>query len=508
MKHILWLFTIFSIAVNLRAGDVVAPCKALTQLSLFDTVIESAELLPAGPFKVPATFGAKNVTLPPHCRVIGTIAPSNEFEIWLPTPDAWNGRLKSEGGGGLNGFINYLAMAPSIQAGYVTVSTDTGHKAGDTAWLSDVNGMRDYGYRAIHEMTVRTKEIIKAFYGRSEDYAYFNGCSTGGRQGLMEAQRYPEDYDGIVSGAPVNYFVASHYTQLWITRAAKPNDDVFLLEPNDLSLLNKAALDQCDGIDGVMDGLIEDPQQCIFDPGSLQCSNSNQNNCLTTAQVKAAKKIYSGPISPVSGLPLHPSLVPGGEAGSSGWQVLTTSPGLFQIPQLFFSHSVMGDPKWDWRSFDFDKDIELAYRKTGALLEATNPNLDPFRARGGKLIIYHGWNDPVIFPGGSIKYYRSVVDNLPMTTPELAISETAKFFRLFMAPGMAHCGGGSGPNELNAQKAIENWVEQGIAPQSIIATKRNGAHISRTRPLCPYPKKAKYIGQGDINQAKNFICTE
>ena len=511
LRHILSLFTLFSVLAHAQGDNIGSSCQALSKLQLPDTLIESAEMISAGRFQMPPPFqtiAPKGVLLPVFCRVIGTIAPANGFEVWLPQKDVWNGRLKSEGGGGLNGFINYAAMAPSLQSGYVTASTDTGHKTGETAWLRDVSGMRNYGYRAIHEMTVQTKAIIKAYYGRAQNYSYFNGCSTGGRQGLMEAQRYPEDYDGIVSGAPVNYFVATHYTQLWIALAAKPVDDATLLKEEDLSMLGKAVLNQCDAIDGVTDGLLEDPRKCQFNPDSLLCSDAKQTNCFSAEQIGAIKKIYQGPVSPVNRQRLHPSLLPGGEAGPEGWWILTTRPGIFEIPKLFFSHSVMDSPEWNWRTFDFDKDIDLAFRKTGAMLEATDPNLDPFRAHGGKLILYHGWNDPVIFPGGSVNYYNSVANHLPMTKPERAAEKTAEFFRLFMAPGVAHCRGGPGPDELDAQSAIEDWVERGIAPQKIIATKRNGKQVSRTRPLCPYPKTAKYIGDGDINQAKNFICSE
>jgi feruloyl esterase len=478
-----------------------SPCEALVGLSLPETMIIAAEAIPAGPYTTPYTGSPQATTaqVPAFCRVAGVVEPAIHFELWLPEPRAWNNKFKAVGGGGFAGIISYPAMVQSIQAGYVTASTDTGHLAGEWDWLSDPAKLEDYGYRAIHEMTVKSKAIMEAYYGKAPEYSYFNGCSTGGRQGLMEAQRFPEDYDGIVSGAPVNQFVATHYTQLWVALAAKPTPDT-LLTPDGLSVINKAVLAQCDAMDGVADGVLEDPRDCEFDPGTVQCSAEKTAECLSAEQVAALRKIYEGPRNPRTGEPLHPGLVPGGEAPPGflhGW-ILAGAPDLAEIPQQYFSRSVFKDPGWNWRTFDFDKDVQLAAERTGQVLDATDPNLSKFRAGGGKLIVYHGWNDPAIFPEGSIRYYESAI----------ATTKADDFFRLFMVPGMGHCRGGPGADQFDAQAALEAWVEQGVAPASMRASHREGGAATRTRLLCPYPQMAKYDGSGDTNSAESFVCSE
>lgn len=496
---------VFPLSAPVSAQDGATACRALEGLELPETTI-TARAVDAGEFNVPGTGQSEQV--PDFCRVTLTVEPAIGIEVWLPAPQNWNGRYKAVGGGGLAGVISYNAMVPSIRDNYVTSSTDTGHREGETDWLSDRGRMRDYGYRAIHEMARKSKTLIRAYYGRQEDYSYFNGCSTGGRQGLMEAQRYPDDFDGIVSGAPVNYFAATHYTQLWITRAAKPVDET-ILPPGDLALVTRSVLEQCDALDGVEDGLLEDPRQCDFQPASLQCEGGKNGACLNEDQVHALEQIYQGPVHAETGEKLHYSLVPGGEnpEGYPGW-ILVAGSGLFDIPKLYFSHSVFQDPQWDWRSFNFASDVELAMRRTGNILEATSPNLDAFDARGGKLILYHGWNDPVIFPEGTIAYYESIIDNMAMTDPEKAAQVTAEFARLFMVPGMAHCRGGPGTDQFDLQSAIETWVEQGEAPDAIRAEHVEDGEVTRSRPLCPYPLTARYDGSGDINDIDNFSCSE
>ncbi|HLF10856.1 MAG TPA: tannase/feruloyl esterase family alpha/beta hydrolase, partial [Gammaproteobacteria bacterium] len=381
-------------------------------------------------------------------------------------------------------------------------STDTGHVAPDVEWLSDEGRLVDYGYRAIHEMTLKSKAIIDAYYDKAPDYSYFNGCSTGGRQGLMEAQRFPDDYDGIVTGAPVNYFVATHFTQLWVALAAKADDDTGVLSQADLELVNRAALAQCDAADGVTDGVLEDPRSCDFDPAVLQCSSGGSaGQCLAENQVAALRKIYDGPTSPSTGKKLHPGLVPGGEPS---W-LLVTSPGLVNIPYDYFGRSVLGNTQWNWRAFDFDKDAALATQKTGEVLDAIDPNLSRFRAQGGKLLLYHGWNDQVIFPEGSINYHESVAATV---APGKGVEGVQDFFRLFMVPGMTHCRGGSGTDRFDAQAAIESWVERGTPPARIEASRVENGNVTRTRPLCAYPTTAKYDGSGDTNDAANFVCAE
>jgi len=481
------------------AQDAASACHALGELALPETTSIEAEFIPGGSFTTPGSGrGAITAEVPAFCRVAGVIEPAIRFEVWLPDRDAWNGRLQAVGGGGFAGVISYRAMVPNIQAGYVTASTDTGHVAGELDWLSDEGRLRDYGYRAVHEMTLKSKAVIDAYYGERPSYSYFNGCSTGGRQGLMEAQRFPDDYDGIVTGAPVNYFVATHYTQLWVALAAKPVGET-LLKPADLALVHDAVLAQCDVIDGVQDGVLEDPLVCDFDPGVLQCGPSGAaGQCLRNEQVTALRKIYEGPKNPRTGEQLHPGLVPGGEPN---WSLVAGSD-LASIPYEYFGRSVLGETQWDWRSYDFDADIENATHKTGEILDAIDPDLGPFRDASGKLILYHGWNDQVIFPEGTIDYYENVA------AAAAGLDETRDFFRLFMVPGMTHCRGGPGTDRFDAQTAIEAWVEQGDPPERLQASRVEDGTVSRTRPLCPYPETARYTGAGDSDAAANFVCTE
>ena len=480
-------------------------CAALAHLTLTDLSSIEAATVPRGPFELPKTTvePARTVTLPAHCRVRGVVAPAIRFEVWLPLAAAWNGRFQAVGGGGFAGTISYSALARALEGGYATASTDTGHLAPEVEWLGDAGLLRDYGYRAIQQMTAKAKAVINAYYGRAADYDYFNGCSTGGRQGLMEAQRFPEDYDGIVSGAPVNYFVGTHAAQLWMALAAKQASDETILSKADLELVTAAAVAQCDAADGVADGVIEDPPSCDFDPAVLQCSGTASAQCLREDQVTALRKIYAGPSDPRTGARVHPGFMPSGEAA---WNVVTDV-GLVEIPREYFTRSVFKDPSWDWRTFDFGKDFQRARRKTAAILDATNPDLSGFRSRGGKLIVYHGWNDQVIPPQGSINYYESVEATLSRP-PDRNNEQTRDFYRLFMVPGMSHCRGGPGTSDFDAQTAIEAWVERGVAPERIEARHLEAGAVTRTRPLCPYPLTAQYDGSGDTNDTANFVCAE
>ena len=491
-----------SVAAQETAADA---CAALNDLNLANLASIEATALARGPFDLPETpiEPAKTVTLPAHCRVRGSVEPAIRFEVWLPLAAGWNGRFQAVGGGGFAGVVSYSAMAKALQGGYATASTDTGHVAPDVEWLGDPGLLRDYGYRAIYEMTAKAKAVTNAYYGRPADYDYFNGCSTGGRQGLMEAQRFPDDYDGIVSGAPVNHFVATHYTQLWVALATKEASDEAILSQADLDFVNTAAVAQCDALDGVADGVIENPLTCDFDPATLQCVGTATTQCLRDDQVTAVRKIYAGPTDPRTGEPLNPGFVRGGE---STWTVVTDS-GLVPIPLEYFARSVFTDPAWNWRTFDFGAAPEQASRMTAELLDATNPDLSAFRNRGSKLIVYHGWNDQVIPPEGTINYYERVEATLA-GLPNRRNEQTRDFFRLFMVPGMTHCRGGPGASQFDAQKAIEAWVERGVAPDRIEASHAEDGVVTRTRPLCPYPQTAQYDGTGDTNDAANFVCAE
>jgi feruloyl esterase len=436
------------------------------------------------------------------------VSPAIRFEVWLPEGAAWNGRFQAVGGGGLAGIISYPAMATATRAGYASASTDTGHESTDSAWLSDRQRQVDYGYRAIHETTVKAKAIIEAHYGSAEEYAYFNGCSTGGRQGLMEAQRYPDDYDGIVSGAPVNRFTQLHMAQLWTAHATLKTPGA-VLTPENLALVSKTVLAQCDANDGVKDGILTDPRTCDFDPSVLQCKSGSGGECLAAPQVEALEKIYEGPKNPRTGVPLYPGLEPGGEGAqprNPGWALIMNGKGPFFIDQAVLGGMAFENPQWDWRTFDFDRDVELVDDKLFGVLNAVDPDLRDFKANGGKLIVYHGWNDPGVMPQQTIQYYDNVVELAGKATGGDGKAFTDEYLRLFMMPGMGHCQGGTGPDQADFMSAIAAWVERGQAPSRIVAQKQENGQTAMTRPLCPHPQVARYAGRGDANDERSFEC--
>ena len=477
-----------------------ASCESLAALALQDTTIVSATSVPAGPFtppafavNAPAQFRPPN--LPAFCRVVGRVTPAVKFEVWMPA-SGWNGKFEGVGGGGFAGVISYGAMVTALNRAYATASTDTGHDSAGGQWaLGHPELITDYAYRAIHETTVKAKAIVEAFYGKGPQLSYFSGCSTGGRQGLLEAQRYPTDYNGIVAIAPVNFLTHLLAGELWIRHAAlkDPASDI----PSDkFTLINQAALAACDARDGVRDGVLEDPTRCDFDPKTLQCQGPDTERCLTASQVEAVKKIYAPSRNPRTRAEIFPGLAPGSELG---WNALAGGPNPFPIPADFMKYFVFDDPNWDWRTFDFDKDVTTMDAKFASMMNATDPNLSAFKARGGKIILAHGWNDQLVPPLNTINYYKSV-------QKAMGGKVAAEFVRLFMAPGMLHCGGGPGPNTFDAVGALESWVERGKTPETITASHATGGAVDRTRPLCPYPQVAVYKGRGSIDDAANFVC--
>jgi Tannase and feruloyl esterase len=480
-------------------------CEELGLLTLPDTVIHTAERIDSGRFSAP---GAANpLEVPAICRIAGTVSPAIEFEVWLPE-DTWNGRFQAVGGGGLAGVISYGAMAGAVRAGYASASTDTGHKASESAWLYDRQRQVDYGYRAIHEMTVKAKAIIEARYGTASSYDYFNGCSTGGRQGLMEAQRFPEDYDGIVSGAPVNTFTHLHMAQLWTAHATLATPGA-ALDRDDLAMVMDAALEQCDANDGVEDGIITDPRTCHFDPKVLACNSGQTDACLAAPQIKALEMIYRGPANPRTGAPIYPGLEPGGEGpqpNNPGWALIMNGKEPFPIDHAVLGAMGFGNPDWDWRGFDFDHDVDAVDGKLYGVLNAINPDLRAFKAHGGKLIVYHGWSDPGVMPQRTVDFHQEIVDYAAKATGKDGRAFTDEYLRLFMMPGMGHCRGGNGPDQADFMGAIASWVEGGQAPTEITARKEVDGKVTMTRKLCPHPQVARYKGRGDTNDEGSFEC--
>jgi feruloyl esterase len=472
-----------------------APCESLASLALPDTTITMAQVVPAGSFSAP---GAREPykDLPEFCRVAATLKPSTDsdikVEIWLPT-SSWNRKLEAVGNGGWAGVISYSALADSVRAHYASVSTDTGHVGGSGSFaLGHSEKLADFSWRSEHEMTVKAKAVIQTFYGSAPRLSYWNGCSTGGRQALKEAQRFPDDFDGIIAGAPANRTALA----MWVAMAVLKDPDSYI-PAEKYPMIHQAVLDACDARDGVKDGLLEDPTRCDFKAATLLCKGADGPNCLTAAQATAAQKIYTAATNPRTGQELFPSFTPGTELG---WGVFGKGPDPYGNILDQYKYVVFKDPSWDWRTFNFDGDIARSEQAENVIMNATDPNLKAFFAHNGKLLIYHGWSDPNVATLNTIKYYKSVVDT--MGGP----AKTADNIRLFLEPGMGHCGGGDGPNMFDKVGALEQWVEQGKAPERIIASHRRDGKVDRTRPLCPYPQVAKYKGSGSIDEAANFAC--
>jgi feruloyl esterase len=468
------LAALLLLAAHLAAAQT--PCGKLAALRLEHAAITAAEPLPT------------------HCRVALVLAPTPdshiEVEVWLPSAN-WNGKFEAVGNGGWAGIISTDAMAAAVREGYATASTDTGHKSKETPGGSFVPGhpekLIDYGYRAVHEMTLAAKRLIEAHYGQAPRLAYWNSCSNGGRQGLMEAQRYPEDFDGIVAGAPAANWTGRAIGSLWVAQLVHKEEASFI-PPAKFALLHEAALRACDALDGVADGVIENPRRCKVDPSILLCHGDDTANCLTAPQVEAARGIYAA-------RGFYPGLAPGGELG---WATYA-GPKPFAIGNDYARFVLFRDPAWDYRALDAAAASAEAVTLDQGTTNALNPDLRPFFQHGGKLIQYHGWSDPQIPPMHSVNYYESVLEKVGAGTADAS-------YRLFMVPGMAHCGGGTGPNQFAAMAALERWREAAVAPQSIVAARVTNNRVERTRPLCPYPQTAVYSGTGSTNDAANFTC--
>jgi len=470
-------------------------CESLAQLSLPDTTITMAASVAPGAFTPPSSPRPLK-DLPAFCRVTATLKPSTDsdikVEIWLPA-SGWNRKFQAVGNGGWAGVISYTALADAVKEGYASASTDTGHVGGSGSFALDhPEKLIDFGWRSEHEMTVKAKAVVQAFYGSAPRLAYWNGCSTGGRQGLQEAQRFPGDFDGIIAGAPANRSALG----LWIAFATL-KDPASYIPASKYPLIHEAVLNQCDARDGLKDGLIDDPRLCKFDPKVLLCKGADGPSCLTAPQVEAARKIYTAATNPRTGQEVAPSLVPGSELG---WAIHGGGPEPSDTVADQYRYVVFKNPNWDWRTFNFDSDIARSEQPDNVVMNATDPNLKPFFAHNGKLLMYHGWSDPQVSPLGTIKYYNSVVDTLG------GVSKTSNNIRLFTEPGMGHCRGGEGPNVFDKVGSLDQWVDKSKAPESIIASHSTDGKVDRTRPLCPYPQVAVYKGAGSPDDAANFVC--
>jgi feruloyl esterase len=472
-----------------------ATCENLASLTLPQAKITAAQLVAAGAFTPPTGRPEPYRTVPEFCRVSATLVPSDDSDIkvefWLPTA-TWNRKLQVVGNGGWAGTISYSALAEAVRAGYAAASTDTGHSTpGGEFAFGHPEKLIDFSWRSEHEMTVKAKAIVQAYYDAEPRRSYWNGCSTGGRQALKEAQMFPEDFDGIIAGAPGNRTAMG----LWIAHALL-KDPAANIPPAKYTLIHRAALAACDAADGLKDGLISDPAHCKFDPGVLLCKGDDASDCLTAAQVDAARRVYGPARNPRTARELFGTLAPGSELG---WSVMGGGPEPYAPILDQAKYVVYRDPNWDWRTFDFDKENDRFERPEYLIMNATDPHLDKFFKRGGKLLMYHGWADQNVSPYMTVQYFRNVQE-------VMGPAATADGVRLFMVPGMAHCSGGEGPNTFDKVGALDRWVESGKAPEKIVASHSTGGKVDRTRPLCPYPQVAVYQGSGSIDDAANFDC--
>lgn len=516
-------------------------CANLQQITLDHARVLSAEVVTPGTFIAPPRPTGPNEQiplykqLPAFCRVKVQATPSSDsniqIEVWLPLESAnWNHRFQGQGNGGFAGEIDYQGLARFLADGYATAGTDTGHFADgiDASWaLHHPEKITDYGWRGIHQMTVQAKAVLAAYYGAPAAHNYFASCSDGGREALMEAQRFPADYDGILAGAPAYNWTAL-LTSAAIGMQTLLSDDASYIPAADIPFIHRAILNQCDKLDNlpgdVNDGVVDDPRACHFDPAPITCKAGKAQGCLTTPQAKALTAFLTG--HRVGDTTIPTILAAGGELDPNGWPGWITGnergkSAMAGFAHGYFANMVYSDPKWNFRTFDPAAGLAAARERTGAALDA-HPDLSAFHNRGGKLILYHGWADAAISPIYSIQYYEAVQH-------ALGKEETAGFTRLYLMPGVKHCADGPGPSAIgqfglpslehsnssnNAILALQDWVEHGKAPATITATKyaelpdhhADPDKVLMTRPLCPYPQQAQYKGKGSTKQAASFVC--
>jgi feruloyl esterase len=498
-----------AVLAQVRNGAAAVECADLAALSFPNTTVTAAQAVAAGALDLPALgppgLAADFSELPAFCRVTGSIKPRPDsdirFELWLPD-QSWNGRFMQTGNGGAAGALVHASLAEPLARGYAVAHTDTGHQGGlgDFSWaVGHPERLIDYQYRAVHELTVVGKAITAARYGQAPEKAYWNGCSTGGRQGLKEAQLYPEDYDAIVAGAPASNWSALMSLSVLIQRNLGPGG----LGADKLGLLENAAIAACDVQDGVADRVIGEPGQCRFDPAALQRAAGQSAQCLSPNEVAAAMRLYAGVVDERGEV-----VMPGTGPGSEPLWGAYASPG-FAIGTNYFRNVVANDPAWDPATFDLSRDLARAERTDNGAAKAMDPDLSAFIARGGKLITYHGTTDGLIPFRNSVNYYESVVAEVG----ERAVEDSV---RLYLVPGMDHCSGGDGAFAIDWLTPLENWVEKDEPPGALPAAHPVGVPglpgsppspgKPFTRPVCAYPLVAKYKGSGDDSLATNFDC--
>ena len=487
-------------------------CAELAGAALPQGKVTSATLVPAGGFQPPASpFGPPPgvaasgfKALPAFCRIQATLTPSPDsdikVEIWMPA-EGWNGKLVGIGNGVWAGSISYFQLGDPLSRGYAVAATDTGHVgtgiSADFA-VGHPEKLTDFGYRAVHDMTVAAKAAIRDFYGDGPKTSFWNSCSTGGRQGLMEAYRYPDDYDAISAMAPANPMTDLMTQSLWTGYQAVREPGAGLSGAK-LMALHKAYVAQCDALDGLADGIVSQPRACRFDPVVAQCKGADASDCLTAVQVATMRAIYGGVRDPKSGKQLVPGFPPGSEVQLAA---LISAPEPFPVATTYMKLLVFGDRTgWDFRSFDYGADTVKARAYGADILDVPAEGLAPFFARGGKLLLSHGWTDGLIPANNTVRFYERLF-------PRLTAKQAREQLRLFMIPGMNHCSGGEGPSNVDTLAAIDQWASGGAAPDRLIASRPPGPKQSPlSRPLCPFPEVSRYEGHGAVDQAESFVCT-
>jgi feruloyl esterase len=485
------------------AGAAPLACESMGQVKLSNGSVLSAEPVPAGAFTPPnvnnAAAAAAFKSLPAFCRVALKLTPSADsdirVEVWLPL-SGWNRKIQAAGNGGLGGTIPYPALAAAVRAGYAAAGTDAGHVGGNADFVAGhPEKLVDFAHRAIHEMTVTAKAIVTAHYDARPSRSYFNSCSTGGRQALIEAQRYPEDFDGIVAGDPSWDQMRLYAARVWLNTYVNRSPSA-VIPASKYPMMHNAVLDKCDALDGVKDGVLEDPSRCSFDFAALTCTGDDRPDCLTKDQVETAKAMTSPIRDPKSGAVLHPGrYYPGSELGWGG--VAGPSPSGESHEGM---RKIVFSPDWDYHTIKVPDDVERAVKADKGLLYGGDPDLSRFFNRGGKLLMYHGWADPLVSPDTSLIMFKRINDAVGRSA--------ANSVALFMVPGMGHCQGGPGTDQFDKAAALDRWVESGRKPQSIPASHMTAGVVDRTRPLCAYPATARYTGTGNTDEARNFECKQ
>ncbi len=531
MKHAAAALLLITAVAGSNFSADMKDCSpaAFARLKLTGTTVRSAARVAAGAFTPPGGRGSFS-DLTGFCRVQASTTSGKgsriDFEVWIP--GKWNGKIVATGNPGYSNLPSYRDMAYALSEGYAASGGDTGHQtptADDLLWgVGHPERILDWGTRSIHTIAGPAQRIVQALTGASPKRAYYYGCSTGGHQGYAEIQRYPNDFDGVIAGAPGNNRVRLNVGFLWQFRANHRRGDPEhpIIPALKLPVVTNAIVAACDAKDGVVDSVVEDPRSCSFDPASLQCKAADEPTCLTEEQVSALRKMYAGAANPRTHAQLYPgwpkssealTTLPTGAPGA-GWHLYwgTTEPARVN----FWRYWVFNNPRWDPWSFDFDRGVTHADAKVGGLIDQVSPDITAFRRHGGKAIVYQGWQDPVVNAIDTIAYYEKVRGRVGSQ------QAADRFFRLFLVAGMAHCGNGPGTVNFGNQSspspiidarhdllaALDAWVEHDTAPERIVASRVvNGATV-RTRPLCPYPRKAVYVGTGSTDDAESFVCRQ